>query len=180
MFSKSAILFSALILAGQANLVARNFCNGGDTAIKYCYGSPNGGPQNLDPQDVSNAAISIRSYGRSTTPLRMLTIPGAGENNCTWVELYTNGTVKVVAKHYLFNVTASVLYEDIANTIDGGETPTSESLDASVLECGWKGGQSGVVVNTTRAEYHTPEFIASGAITDGIGIHVIGATSPYK
>ena len=92
--------------------------------------------------------------------------------------LYKIGTVRVVAKHTSSTNTTSVLFEDFANAIDGGESPTTESLAKSVISCDWKGGQISVSASATRPEYHTQEFLASGASTEGMVVMIINVQSP--
>ena len=180
MLSNIYIILSAVTLATQASILPRDWCYGGDRVAKTCYGSPNGGPQNLVVDDIVSAAVYLRSYGRSTSPPRFLTIPALGPDNCTFAVLYTYGTVAVKLKHYNFTETTSVLFEDIANAIDGGETPTATSLERSVISCGWKGGSIGVTANATRPEYHSPEFLASRAITDGFVVGLVGVGNPSQ
>jgi len=175
MLPKICIAFTGLIAAIQASILPRDFCFGGDPVYKVCFGSPNGGPENLDVEDIPKAAAYLRSYGRSTSPPGLLTIAAAGENNCTFVTLYTYGTVKVVAKHINFTHTTSVLFEDVADAIDGGEFPTTSSVEKAVISCGWKGGKIEVNATASRPEYHTQEFLDSGAITNGILVNLVSS-----
>lgn len=171
------IPFSAFIIAVQASLLPRVPCYS-DPISRRCFGSPNGGPENLKVEDIAAAAAYIRSYGRSTTPARFLTMNPLGNNNCMQDTLYKIGTVRVVAKHTSSTNTTSVLFEDFANAIDGGESPTTESLAKSVISCDWKGGQISVSASATRPEYHTQEFLASGASTEGMVVMIINVQSP--
>lgn len=177
MFMRTLIPFLTVISAIHSSILPRDWCYGGDRISKTCYGSPNGGPQSLAIEDIVNAGAYLRSYGRSTTPPKFLSIPAIGQDNCTFATLYTHGTVAVKLKHFNFTYTTSVLFEDIADAIDGGETPTASSLDRSVLSCGWKGGSIGVTANATRSEYHTPGYVASGAITEGFVVGLINVAN---
>ena len=100
-----------------------------------------------------------------------------GPNDCTRATLYTQGTVRVVAKHFNFTHATAVLWEDVADAIDGGEEPTAAQREHAVLGCGWKGGQVGVNASQARMEYHTQEFLARGASTHGIVVMLVSSAS---
>jgi hypothetical protein len=77
-------------------------------------------------------------------------------------------------RHLKPAINSSVLLEDIADSIDGGENPTDASLRSSLLyRCGAKGGMVPVVANTSNSAYSTPEYIASKASPDGLAIEII-------
>jgi hypothetical protein len=63
-----------------------------------------------------------------------------------------------------------VLFEDIANTIDGG---TGVIRRPSIYRCGTDGGSFGVQVNATAAAYNTTEYLAAGYRPDGIIVKIV-------
>lgn len=88
--------------------------------------------------------------------------------------LASGGTVLSLAKHIGPSSNSSVLYEDLANTIDGGENPTPESLAASLLEaCGKTGGMEGVIVNATNPAYADPNYVDGGGRPEGIILKIV-------
>lgn len=56
------------------------------------------------------------------------------------------------------NNTASVTFDDIANTIDGGANSTLEQKAAALHSCDTNGGQVGVEVNTMDPRYQQRQF----------------------
>lgn len=65
---------------------------------------------------------------------------------------------------------SSVLFEEIANTIDGGVGFIKRQ---GLWECGQDGGSYGVQVNTTAAAYTTPAYIAAGYKPSGIIVKIV-------
>ncbi|KAL2073902.1 hypothetical protein VTL71DRAFT_11228 [Oculimacula yallundae] len=164
--------FSAFSLSSEVGLEARDgSC--GEKAAKICYGAPSGVAQNVVPEDVAYVAAYLRYYGQSTTPGGMLTMPVTSPFECAEWSIYEAGTALVLAKHIDARVKSSVLFEDIATAIDGGEATFNATN--SILNCGTNGGSLGVTADTKRPEYSSPEFITSGAKTTGIAIKIVKA-----
>jgi len=66
---------------------------------------------------------------------------------------------------------SSVLWEDLANTIDGGSTGTrtAESLKNSILGCGpTNGGMIGVQWNASNPVYKSAKYLATKAKPDNL------------
>lgn len=83
-------------------------------------------------------------------------------------------TVLSLAKHINPRINSSVLFEDMADTIDGGVNPTPESLAGSLLgACGADGGMVGVRVNASNPAYSTPQYVSSGATAGGVIIKIV-------
>ncbi|KAH9206005.1 hypothetical protein DL95DRAFT_470030 [Leptodontidium sp. 2 PMI_412] len=170
MLSTTCILLAAIAATVNArsispgfNLMARDgLC--GEKAAKVCYGAPDGVAQNVDPDDVAYNREPDINHMPSTSPFE-----------CAEWTLYEAGTVLVLAKHIDPKVKTAVLFEDIANTIDGGESgPPAGSTDY-VLSCGTNGGSLGVKVDTTRPKYSTAKYLASGAKISSISIKIVRA-----
>ncbi|KAK8121892.1 hypothetical protein PG984_010562 [Apiospora sp. TS-2023a] len=68
-------------------------------------------------------------------------------------------------------VTTSVLYEDLANTIDGGEDGANAAQ--ALVQCGANGGQLGVFFDAANPAYNTAEYTASGAEPRGMIIKLL-------
>ncbi|KAL7800723.1 hypothetical protein V8C43DRAFT_302739 [Trichoderma afarasin] len=105
----------------------------------------------------SGASFTIISSqpGTSSTavaPTGTSTATGTG----TWL-VTTKGGTWVMAK-LVGNDTASVTFDDIANTIDGGANSTLEQKAAALHSCDTNGGQVGVEVNTMDHRYQQRQF----------------------
>jgi len=96
--------------------------------------------------------------------------------DCGEFTLYPKGTVQIIAKHITMGVNSSVLYEDIANTIDGGANATVAQQEEALLGCGSDGGSFGVVVNRTHPTYSSAAYTKLSAVTSGIIIKVVSLT----
>lgn len=156
----------------KASLRPRALCTEGIDLI--CYGVSNGGtPQALDPDDVAYVASYLRFVGQQNEGAdARWTMPAEGDTCSEWgLPVPGAGTVLALAKHVDPAVTSSVLYEDLANTIDGGEDGTDAAT--ALAECGANGGQKGVVYDAGNAAYKTDEYTASGATPAGIVIKLV-------
>lgn len=96
--------------------------------------------------------------------------PACGE----WT-LYTHKTVLVTAKHIDMAHNSSVLFEDIATTIDGGVDATANQTAAALLGCGKDGGSMGVLVNATNPTYNSTAYEKLSAVAGGILIKVVSS-----
>lgn len=93
------------------------------------------------------------------------TAPDCGE----WT-LYAHGAAMAVAKKINMTIDSAVLFEDVANTIDGG---TGSIKSGGLYRCGADDGSLGVRVNTTAAAYSLPTYLSAGYQPDGIIIKVV-------
>lgn len=163
----------AYLLDRASSLRPRALCSEGVDLI--CYGVNNGGtPQALDPDDVAYVASYLRFVGSQNSGKdARWTMPAEDAESCSeWgLPVPGSGTVLALAKHVDPTVTTSILYEDLANTIDGGE----DGADAAtaLVECGANGGQKGAVYDAANDEYNTDEYKASGATPEGIVIKLV-------
>ena len=81
-----------------------------------------------------------------------------------------------LAKHINPRTNSSVLFADLANTIDGGENPTPAQLSASLFEaCGSHGGMRGVIVNSSDPAYSTPGYISGKGRPTNIIVKIVHA-----
>lgn len=85
--------------------------------------------------------------------------------------------MQVTAKHLGATRNSSVLFEDIATTLDGGAgaNGTDAQKAGFIVGCGTDGGSMGVAVNTTSPSYNSTVFQNLYSVTDGILIKVVGA-----
>ncbi|KAJ3495555.1 hypothetical protein NLG97_g3308 [Lecanicillium saksenae] len=185
MLSKISALASVLALAathvaGTPTLAPRSpaICYEGETPALHCYSGGDDTPQNVDVADIQYVATYLRRYGRKN-PRKpaFYTLNAADTADCAEWSLYSRGTVLALIKHINPNVNSSVLYEDIATTIDGGEKATPAQQAASLIGCMTDGGSEGVLVNTTNPAYSTDEYKTAGYTPDGVLIKIVHSAS---
>lgn len=92
---------------------------------------------------------------------------GCGE----WL-LYARGTAAAYAKKIDLTYDSSILFEEIANAIDGGSTPDTAT---NLLECDYAGGSLGVQTNATAKAYSAKSYIAAGYKPQGILVKIVKA-----
>ncbi|TGJ81709.1 hypothetical protein E0Z10_g7045 [Xylaria hypoxylon] len=178
---KTAALFALLTasLAAAApslkpRLVQKRAC--GETADLICYGTNGGTPQNINPDDIAWAAQYLRNIAQvnNGTDGTFWNMPPANDCEEWQLPLAFGETVLSLAKHINPRINSSVLFEDTANTIDGGANPTAESFANSLLgACGTDGGMIGVYVNASNPAYLTPRYVSSRATPGGVIIKIV-------
>ncbi|KAI0441244.1 hypothetical protein F4803DRAFT_563222 [Xylaria telfairii] len=156
----------------QPNTRGAKICYEGETYALLCYTLPDNTPQNLDVADVTYVASYLRAYGRQLKNGRFFTMNAADTPDCGEWSLYSRNTVLATAKHLNDTVNSSVLFEDIATTIDGGENATDAQKMAAIIGCLTDGGSLGVLVNSTNPAYGTATYLSSGYTPDGILIKI--------
>ncbi|OAQ77783.1 hypothetical protein VFPBJ_08255 [Purpureocillium lilacinum] len=167
-------LAAAGLAAANPLLGARGAC--GEGADKVCYGVSGGEPQQLDPEDIQYVADYLRYIGEQNTgAAKFWNMPKAVDCAEWSLPVPNAGTVLALAKHINARVSSSILYADLATTIDGGEGATDAQKKAALLGCGANGGQLGVKANTTNPLYSTDEYKKSGAKPEGIIIKLVKA-----
>ncbi|ODH53682.1 hypothetical protein GX48_00100 [Paracoccidioides brasiliensis] len=178
LFSSTFIKFTALVLATRtaASPVvvgiepqARRVCYD-ETPALHCYSGGSDIPQNVNETDVSYIAASLRAYGRQTKLGRLLTMTTADAPDCGEWFLYSRNSAAAYAKKIDMTYNSSVLFEEIANTIDGG---TGVVKQAGIFRCRTDGGSYGVQVNATAPAYTTKEYIEAGLKPSGIIIKIV-------
>ncbi|WYZ35495.1 hypothetical protein EsH8_X_000142 [Colletotrichum jinshuiense] len=121
----------------------------------HCYSEPDDIPQDVTVADVNFVAAYLRSYGRQIRAGRLFNMKAADAPDCGEWPLYTGGTVAAYAKHIDNTVDSSVLFEDIASTIDGG---TGTVKSAAIIDCLTQGGSLAVQYNLTHPAYSTATY----------------------
>ncbi|KAI1771427.1 hypothetical protein F4818DRAFT_204031 [Hypoxylon cercidicola] len=144
-----------------------------ETTELHCYSEPDDIPQDVTEADVKFVAAYLRSYGRQTRAGRLFTMKAADAPDCGEWSLYSRGTVAAYAKHLDNEVDSSVLFEDIATTIDGGETTAAHK--ASIVDCLTEGGSLGVLVNATHPAYSAATYTSAGYTPNGILIKIVSS-----
>lgn len=152
------------IAIASPNLSHRQNCDEGSKRV--CYGKDGGTSQALDPADVEYVASYLRFVGESNTGANARwTMPASGSTCQEWaISVPGAGTVLALAKHTTPFVATSVLYVDIAATIDAA---------GGLLECQQNGGQMPTIVNKTNPVYMSAEYKATKARPDGITIKLV-------
>jgi hypothetical protein len=121
----------------------------------------------------------LRFTGESAEPgpSARWTMP-SGLDCAEWsVDVPGAGTVLLLAKHINPRVTSSVLYTDMAATLDGGVNATAEAKKDSLMGCGTGGGMVGVNVDAANPAYGTAEYKATKAKPEGIVLKVVKAAA---
>jgi hypothetical protein len=147
-------------------------CNGETTAL-LCYTEGNGTPQTVNVSDVEFIAKYLRSYGRQIKPGRFFTMNANDTQGCGEWSVYSRRSALVTIKHIDDTVDSSVLFEDIAATIDGGENATSEQREKALLGCGADGGAFAVQANLSNPAYSAASYVAAGYKTSGLLVKVV-------
>ncbi len=151
-------------------------CNGETTAL-FCYTPGNGTPQNVDPDDVAFIAKYLRSYGRQVKPGRFFTMNAKDTAVCGEWTVYSHRSALVSIKHIDDAVDSSVLFEDIATAIDGGEKAAPEQQSLALLGCGTNGGALGVRANASNPAYDAAAYVAAGYKTTGLLVKVVSSVA---
>ncbi|KAG5931685.1 hypothetical protein E4U53_001651 [Claviceps sorghi] len=141
----------------------------GETTERICYGVDGGHPQGLKVDDVKYVADYLRHVGESNDGAAQFWNMPAGPDCAEWtLPVPGAGSVLALAKHIDPAVNSSVLYEDLARAVDGGD-------EALLGGCGADGGQVGVEANLLDPLYHTKEYVASGAVPRGVLVKLVRA-----
>lgn len=175
------VMATAVLLAGQAAAAsiptsprAAETCYASETSALLCYTAPNNTPQDVTVADVTYVAAYLRSYGKQTKAGRLFAMNAADTPDCAEWSLYTRNTVTALAKH-ISTTNSSVLFEDIANTIDGGASATDAQKQAAIVGCLSKGGSLAVVYNATNPAYKAAAYTAAGYVPAGILIKIVNS-----
>ncbi|KAH6711709.1 hypothetical protein BKA61DRAFT_634129 [Leptodontidium sp. MPI-SDFR-AT-0119] len=172
MYFSRFITLTAAILAGHA--VTAQLC---ESPTKLCYNAPGSTPQDVDIEDIQFVASYLRSYGAQTRAGRQFVMTAATAPDCAeycaeW-SLYSHGTVLATARHINSTANSSVLFADIANTIDGGVGATDAQKADALIGCGTDGGSLGVVYNASNAQYNTAAYLANGYTPSGLIVKIV-------
>jgi hypothetical protein len=164
----------AALAAATPLLDTRAAC--GEGPDKVCYGASGGESQQLNLDDVQYVADYLRYINDNNEgAAKFWNMPKAIDCAEWSLPVSGAGSVLVLAKHINARVSSSILYEDLAATIDGGLNASDQAKKNSLLGCGPNGGQLGVKANLTNPLYNTEEYKKSGAKPDGIIIKLVRA-----
>lgn len=158
---------AAMLLGVQAQ------CDDTETTALLCYNEPDGVPQNVAVADVQYIASYLRAYGAQTKAGRQYVMTAADAPDCAEWTIYSHGTALALAKHIDSTANSSVLFADLANTIDGGSGSTA--VANNLLSCGTSGGSLGVQYNATNAQYLTSTYLASDYTPAGILVKIVAS-----
>lgn len=151
-------------------------CDDGEGTDLLCYSEPGGVPQDVTVADIQYVASYLRAYGAQTKAGRQFTMTAADAPGCSEWTLYAHGTVLVLGKHLDSTVNSSVLFSDIANTIDGGVGATPAQQAAALIGCSTAGGSLGVVYNASNAQYNTADYLAKSYTPSGILVKIVSSS----
>ncbi|KAF1817735.1 uncharacterized protein K489DRAFT_328891 [Dissoconium aciculare CBS 342.82] len=160
--------------AAGAALTAQGNC--GETEQRVCYGVDSGVSQDVNLDDVQYAADYLRYLGTSNKGLDAMWKMPAAVGNCDEWQLPVDypGTVLSLAKHIVPRYAAYVLYTDIADAIDGGETASAAQKKQALLGgCGVHGGMVGVKTNSSNPAYNTDEYKKTKAKPTGLLVKIV-------
>ncbi|CAK7207865.1 hypothetical protein SEUCBS139899_010680 [Sporothrix eucalyptigena] len=108
----------------QAVPGSAEICYDSESATLLCYREPKNTPQNVDVVDNPIKPAFFTKLAADTA-------------DCAEWGLYMHGTSQALAKHFDTNSNSSVLFGDIANTVDGGEASvaTDQTHSAAITGC---------------------------------------------
>ncbi len=170
--SSMLLALGATFAAASPLVDSRALC--GETAAKVCFGPDGGTPQNITVDDAAYIASYLRYIGTSNPGKDAYwTMPP--EIGCSeWTIPIPSGTsVLALAKHINPRVNSSVLYQDLATTIDGGENASDEEKNKALLGCTTNGGMMGVIADPADPAYNTPDYKNSKAKPSGIIVKLV-------
>lgn len=170
-FSRILALGAAASFAALAGAV----CEDNEAPELFCYTDGDSVPQDVDVADVKYVAAYLRSYGQQTRAGRQFVMKGADTPNCEEWGLYTRGSVLALAKHIVPGVDSSVLFTDIANTIDGGPDKIK-----ALVDCAEAGGSFGVAFNASNPQYNTATYRANKYTPNGILVKIVSSGASTK
>ncbi|KAK2598030.1 hypothetical protein QQS21_005867 [Conoideocrella luteorostrata] len=165
-----AAVASAAVTAGAPTSSA---CIDNETAELHCYNGADDTAQNVTLADVTYTAKYLRLYGRQTREGRLFTMTAQDAPDCNEWTVYARKSALTVARHIDSTKNSSILFEDIANTIDGGEKATDDDKKKAIVGCLASGGSLGVKANLQNPVYNSDKYKAGGFSPEGIMIKVV-------
>ncbi|KZZ92600.1 hypothetical protein AAL_06226 [Moelleriella libera RCEF 2490] len=163
-----SVPLGAIFLASKVSAV----CFAPEPADRICYNKAGATPQNISLKELTYVAGYLRFYGSQAGNPRFYTMPLPTADNCAEWQVTTKGSTWVMAK-LVGDDAASVLFDDIANTIDGGPKATPEQKAAALYGCATDGGQVAVKVNTSDPRYQQEQFVNGTFTNQGIVIKLV-------
>lgn len=166
---------TAVVIAAPSSPLsprAAQICYDGETTDLRCYTAPDNTPQDVAVADVAYIASYLRAYGAQSKAGRLYTMAAADAPDCGEWTIYAHGTAQAIAKHVDNSVDTSVLFADLANTIDGGAGADATQQAAALVGCGSDGGSLGVVYNASNPAYLASTYPA-GYTPAGILVKIV-------
>ena len=164
----SAGLLSVLAFADLAAAT----CSTPEPATRICYNETGATPQNITLGDISYVAEYLRFTASQDSSSDFYTMSLPAADNCTEWQVTTRGSTWVMAK-LVGNVAASVTFDDLANSIDGGTGADNATKAAALYGCDTAGGQMGVVVDADDARYQQAQFTNGTFTNEGIIVKLV-------
>jgi hypothetical protein len=161
-----------LLLAATFISQAATTCMAPEPDYRICYNQNGATPQNLTMKDVAYSSKYLRYYGQQEGNSPFFTMKVKDADNCAEWQAFTKGSTMVLAK-LVGEQDASVTFNDIANTIDGGTQATDADKAKVLWGCDTNGGQMAVVVNATDPLYKSPDYVNGKFVNTGIIIKLV-------
>jgi hypothetical protein len=181
MLSQGLLRLVSLALFGIAVAAPSSFslsprsaqiCDDTETSALLCYTAPDNTPQDVLVADITYVAAYLRAYGAQSKAGLLYTMSAADTPDCDEWTIYSHGTVQAIAKHINTTLNTSVLFADIANTIDGGAGASAAQKAAALIGCGTDGGSLGVIYNASNPAYLASTYPA-GYTPAGILVKIV-------
>jgi hypothetical protein len=165
--------FSAGLLSvlAFANLAAAT-CSAPEPTVRICYNKTGATPQNITLGDISYMAEYLRFTASQDSSSEFYTMSLPAADNCTEWQVTTRGSTWLMAK-LVGNAAASVTFDDLANSIDGGVGADNATKAAALYGCDTAGGQMGVVVDADDARYQQAQFTNGTFTNEGIVVKLV-------
>lgn len=172
------VLLAAVLITGKATALFQsgewkddNYC--GENGNFICYNATGSTPQNITEHNILLIAAYLRSQAKQGNAWYNFTATDDDIGGCSEAAVAkTYGDVQISFKHIDYSKNSSVLYDDIAHTLDGGPRATADQRKNSLLGCGTNGGSMAVITNSSRIEYSAPEFTSGLKVNTGIEVKV--------
>jgi hypothetical protein len=164
--TQALVLTSLFVSQGLAT------CFAPEPDRRICYSDPGATPQNVNLKEVEFTAKYLRFYASQKVNPSFFTMKVADADNCAEWVVTTKGGTMIIAK-LVGEQDASIAFDDLANTIDGGDKAKADQKSMALLGCGTAGGQMGVIANGTNPLYQSKNFLGGGFTNKGIIIKVV-------
>lgn len=148
-------------------------CYDYETPELHCYNADGDVPQDVTVGDVTYIAKYLRAYGRQTKEGRLFTMTAQDAPDCAEWTLYARKSALALGKHINSSKNSSVLFEDIATTIDGGATATDPEKQKAIVGCLSSGGSLGVRFNSSNPAYLSATYAEAGYTPDGVMVKIV-------
>lgn len=168
MFFLWQLILAVLALVSQTVTV----CFAPEPASRICYSDAGATPQNISLQEIGYVADYLRFYGSQELNPEFYNMSLPEADNCTEWQVTAKGSTWVMAK-LVGDKAASVTFDDLADTIDGGAGANDTVKAAALHGCDTAGGQMGVVVDAGDSRYQQPRFTNGTFTNQGIIVKLV-------